>query len=48
MDCVQQRWEHHIWMNENFPSMGKQIITNINPPHDGRETTPKKWHYMGH
>jgi hypothetical protein len=35
-------------MNEGFPSKGKQTLTNIGPPHDGHQMTPKKWHYMGH
>jgi hypothetical protein len=29
-------------MNEGFPSKGEQSPTNINPPHDGHQRTPKK------
>jgi hypothetical protein len=34
-------------MNQDFPSKGKQTPTNIDPPHEGRQMIPKKWHYIG-
>jgi len=34
--------------NEGFPCKGKQTPTNNGPPHNGRQRSPKKWHYMGH
>jgi hypothetical protein len=34
--------------NQDFPSKGEQTPTNIDPPHNDHQMTPKKWHYMGH
>ncbi len=28
-DCVQQRWEHCVQTNKNFPSKGEQTLKNI-------------------
>jgi hypothetical protein len=48
MDYVQQKWEHRIQMNEDFPSEREQTPTNIDPPHKGYQRILKKWHYMDH
>ncbi len=44
---MQQRWEHHIRMNEGFRSKGKQTPTNNGPPHNGRQRSPKKMALYG-